>query len=81
VKHGREVVDEYTGVVSLVVLEAAHLDHDPWNPNPRLAALCRSCHARYDNSWEQRERRVHLEREKHRRLIEQWMYGDEQYEG
>ena len=29
-------------------LTTAHLDHDPPNPNARLAALCPSCHMRYD---------------------------------
>jgi len=29
-------------------LTTAHLDHDPWNLHARLAALCSSCHMRYD---------------------------------
>jgi len=29
-------------------LTVAHLDHDPWNPNARLMALCTPCHCRYD---------------------------------
>lgn len=29
-------------------LQAAHIDHDPENPNPRLMALCQACHLRYD---------------------------------
>lgn len=32
----------------VVRLTAAHLDHDPENPNPRLMALCEVCHLRYD---------------------------------
>lgn len=31
-----------------VKLAAAHLDHDPWNPNPRLKALCPDCHFKHD---------------------------------
>lgn len=31
-----------------VKLQAAHLDHDPWNPNPRLKALCQDCHLKHD---------------------------------
>ncbi len=31
-----------------VWLNAAHLDHDPWNPNPRLMALCQDCHFKHD---------------------------------
>jgi hypothetical protein len=29
-------------------IQAAHLDHDPWNPNARLMAMCQPCHIRYD---------------------------------
>ena len=29
-------------------IQAAHLDHDPWNPNARLMAMCQPCHLRYD---------------------------------
>jgi hypothetical protein len=29
-------------------IQAAHLDHDPENPNPRLMAMCQPCHLRYD---------------------------------
>lgn len=31
-----------------VKLNAAHLDHDPKNPNPRLKALCQDCHLKHD---------------------------------
>jgi len=31
-----------------VRLQAAHLDHDPENPNPRLMAFCQDCHLKYD---------------------------------
>jgi hypothetical protein len=41
-----------------VVLSACHLDHDPANPAPRLAALCQACHLRYDayQRWRSRRR-------------------------
>lgn len=29
-------------------LTAAHLDHDPENPDARLMAMCAPCHLRYD---------------------------------
>ncbi len=45
----------------IIYLCAAHLDHDPWNPNPRLAALCPSCHGHYD--WQDSERKLWLELE------------------
>lgn len=32
----------------MVILSAAHLDHDTQNPEPRLAALCQSCHLKHD---------------------------------
>jgi hypothetical protein len=31
-------------------LQAAHVDHDPENLNPRLMALCQACHLRNDAS-------------------------------
>lgn len=65
VAHRQHVVNVETGEVRTVYLHAAHLDHDPWNPAPRLMALCPSCHGRYDWSWQQRERRVALERLRH----------------
>lgn len=33
-----------------VKLQAAHLDHDPWNLYPRLKALCQDCHLKHDAS-------------------------------
>ncbi len=60
-------------------LAAAHLDHDPWNPHPRLAALCPSCHARYDYSWRERQRWLELEILRHQLWLQQHGYdGDEQ---
>jgi hypothetical protein len=54
----------------MVHLAAAHLDHDPWNPYPRLAALCPACHARYDYSWQQRQRWGALEQLRHMLLLQ-----------
>jgi len=48
---GKKQGDEYitkNGHKSKVILQAAHLDHDPWNKNARLIALCKSCHLKYD---------------------------------
>lgn len=48
------VADDDTGEWGFVerpqrfTLTVAHLDHDPGNPNARLAALCSGCHLRYD---------------------------------
>ncbi|HYU71486.1 MAG TPA: hypothetical protein VEL31_02295, partial [Ktedonobacteraceae bacterium] len=79
--HGDQVVNVETGVVSTVVLSAAHLDHDPWNPSARLAALCRSCHARYDWSWHERQRWLELEQLRHRVWVEQYMDGESEQRG
>lgn len=54
VSQGAERVSKRTGAVYRVALAAAHLDHDPDNPAPRLAALCPSCHGRYDWQWRAR---------------------------
>jgi hypothetical protein len=69
------VVSERTGVVYQVRLAAAHLDHDPWNPHPRLAALCPACHARYDYSSRERRRWLELEVLRHHLWLQQQGYG------
>lgn len=46
--HGVELIGEKKGRVYKVEIQAAHLDHDPENPYPRLIALCQACHLRYD---------------------------------
>ncbi len=76
--HGSQVINEETGVVSTVVLCAAHLDHDPWNPDARLGALCRSCHARYDWSWQERQRWLELEVLRHRLWVDQHVYSEDE---
>lgn len=60
----------------IIYLAAAHLDHDPWNPNPRLAALCPSCHGRYD--WEDYQRKCWLELEilRHQIWVNEYVYGE-----
>jgi hypothetical protein len=61
IAHRTPVISQRTGQVYIAYLHAAHLDHDPWNPSPRLAALCPSCHGRYD--WMDYERKRWLELE------------------
>jgi len=42
---------EYTtqaGEIDTIVIQAAHVNHDPWNPYPELMALCEPCHNQYD---------------------------------
>lgn len=48
VAHGTELIGEKRGNVYRVRITAAHMDHDPENPNPRLKALCEACHLKYD---------------------------------
>ena len=71
--HATDVVSRRTGVVYRAYLAAAHLDHDPWNPDPRLAALCPSCHARYDYSWHERGRWLALEQLRHHLLVQAYL--------
>jgi hypothetical protein len=75
IAHGAETISRRTGNVYTVYLHAAHLDHDPWNPNPRLAALCPSCHGRYD--WQDYQRKVWLELEvlRHQVYLQACGYG------
>jgi len=72
VAHHARLIDPQTGVVTRAHLCAAHLDHDIWNPRPRLRALCRSCHVRYDYSQRERARWLALERQRHQWLIRRW---------
>ena len=67
--HGTERLSKRTGNPYRVALQAAHLDHDPENPDPRLAALCPSCHGRHDWLYHQRRQEVDVERMKHRMLL------------
>jgi hypothetical protein len=72
IAHNAGMIDPLTGEVKRAKICAAHLDHDIWNPRPRLRALCRSCHARYDYSQRERARWLALERQRHRWLIRRW---------
>ena len=75
VGHGSTTLSR-RGEPYIVYLAAAHLDHDPWNAHPRLAALCPSCHGRYD--WQDYERKKWLELEilRHHLVVQRYMYGD-----
>ncbi|HEU5382998.1 MAG TPA: hypothetical protein VFV38_46925 [Ktedonobacteraceae bacterium] len=73
--HGTEKIGKRSGKPYRVVLAASHLDHDPENPSPRLAALCPECHGRYDWAYHERQERGKLERMKHRMLLKQRRSG------
>ena len=73
VLHGTTAVSKRTGVVYVIYLAAAHLDHDPWNFFPRLVALCPSCHGRYDWSHEERLRWLALEVVRHQLWVERYL--------
>jgi hypothetical protein len=75
-EHGVLVESNRTGNLYRAWLHAAHLDHDPWNVHPRLAALCPSCHGRYD--WQDYERKCWLELEilRHRLWVQSYMYAE-----
>lgn len=69
--HGAQKVGKRSGKPYHVALAASHLDHDPENPDPRLAALCPECHGRYDWHWRAKRADAKLERMKHRMLLKQ----------
>lgn len=49
---GKKRGDEYraeTGRIDCVVIQAAHVNHDPANPRAKLIALCKQCHMSYDS--------------------------------
>ena len=76
VPHGTAAISQRTGEEYTIYLAAAHLDHDPWNPCPRLAALCPSCHGRYDWHDYERKRWVELEILRHQVWIQAHGYGE-----
>lgn len=57
VANGTQRIGKKRGTVYTVRLAAAHLDHDPENPDPRLIALCEVCHLRYDRFLHSRNAR------------------------
>ena len=58
------------GTPYFIYLHAAHIYQlDTRNTQPELIALCISCHAAYDYQHKQREKRIELERLKHRREL------------
>ena len=58
-RHG-DLVKNRLGKVWRVSVGVAHLDHDPQNPQARLAVLCHRCHCRYDASRMQRGRKARM---------------------
>jgi predicted HNH restriction endonuclease len=59
----------WTGNVYVVFLQAAHINHDPENPDAELACVCPTCHWHYHRKPRIRAAWVALERMKHQRLI------------
>lgn len=50
---GKKANVEYvaqTGRADKVVIQAAHVNHDPWNGRAKLIALCKQCHMSYDHA-------------------------------
>lgn len=52
VRQGAWRISRRTHEIYLVPLHAAHINHDPDNPNAELRALCPSCHLHYDRHTE-----------------------------
>lgn len=46
-KH-RTVATSLEGEPYMKYCSAAHVNHDPWNPEAELICLCNSCHFRFD---------------------------------
>ncbi len=69
VKQHEERISKRTGLTYPVYLHAAHADHDPDNPDPRLICLCPTCHAIFDSDFRVRQRRIALEKMRHRKRL------------
>lgn len=73
IEHGTKRFSLWTGREWPVFLQAAHINHDPENETPELAAVCPACHWRYyrkpgAHSW------LYHERRKHQALLERRNY-------
>ncbi len=64
-----DLYDGETAKPGRFTLTVAHLDHDPENPNARLAALCSVCHCRYDLKEMRRKQAIQDERSGQLRLL------------
>jgi hypothetical protein len=68
-------IKQFTPMVSrrnipyYIYLHAAHKNHDYENEDAELICLCPTCHARYDNQWRERQKRLELEQLRHRYLL------------
>lgn len=69
VADGEERVGIKRGRHYNVRLTAAHLDHDPENPSPRLMALCEVCHLRYDAPEHGKNARRTIYRKRYERAL------------
>ncbi len=52
--HGSMRVGKHRHNLYFVHLHAAHINHDPHNPQGELRALCPACHMRHDRKTEQK---------------------------
>ena len=75
IAQGTEQISRHTGTFYRVALHAAHPDHDPVNPCPRLKAMCPRCHGRYDFRCGERRRWLALDMLKHRLFLPRQQKG------
>lgn len=60
-KH-RTVAKSKAGELFMKYVSAAHVNHDPWNPEALLECLCNSCHFSYDAPHHAEVRMINLDR-------------------
>jgi len=60
-----EAYETKSGIIDRIILQVAHVNHDPKNPHAELIALCKACHMKYDSypHWRTRRRKAY-ERER-----------------
>ncbi len=68
IKRGEDFITK-EGPSKSAVIQAAHLNHDPWNPDPRLRALCGACHNQYDSEPRTKHRGQSIRHSKHQRRL------------
>jgi hypothetical protein len=62
IQHGTMRVGKHRYNLYFVHLHAAHVHHDPYNPQAELRALCPACHMKYDRGTERTAQGRHFPR-------------------
>lgn len=68
-RHGDKRISK-SGELDTVSVQAAHVNHDPMNPDAVLICLCESCHLKHDGSEHGKKRKRTVALQKVKKAIE-----------